>query len=159
MLFHNMPHISPFWLDSLQAKPTTLHRICKSCFTNAVLTIPTVFFCFCWKWYSIFQMLPHKDILTSHPFASEICKKWRRKKENWPVVPCKGSWFAQAAICRRPCSLLYPSHPQPDPWTPTDTAVSFSLKFAKEPKSRLMASINSPLKKKKAQKHHWISSI
>lgn len=50
----------------------------------------------------------------------------------------------QAAICRRPCSLLKPSQPQPEPWTPTDTAVSFSLNFSKEPKSRLMASSSSP---------------
>lgn len=61
-----------------------------------------------------------------------------------PVVPCRGSWFAHAAILSLSFSLSKPSHPHPDPWTPTVAEDIFSFIFWNEPKSRLMASISSP---------------
>ena len=82
-----------------------------------------------------------------------------------PVVDSSGSWLAQVAICSILASLLYPyqkeasnatrychliqthaltSHPHPDPCTPMLFADNLDFISSKEPKSLLIASINSP---------------
>lgn len=66
--------------------------------------------------------------------------------KHLPVVPCSGSWLAQAAIRRLPFSLSNPSHPHPDPCTATVAADILSFIFWNEPKSCLMASRSSPVK-------------
>lgn len=86
------------------------------------------------------------------PYGYENCvnlvpyRVWSLVKQHLPVVPCRGSWLAQAAILSLPLSLSKPSQPQPEPWTATVAADIFSFIFWNEPKSRLIASSRSPAK-------------
>lgn len=74
---------------------------------------------------------------------NHIARQIIKSHQNKPVVASKGSWLAQAANCRRLDFLLYPNHPQPEPWMATVRVVSSFLKFSKDPKLWLMASFNS----------------
>lgn len=62
--------------------------------------------------------------------------------KNSPVVACNGSWFAQAVKAKLLVFGLYPSHAQPDPWTPTAIADNCDLKDSNEPKFWFIALFN-----------------